>query len=33
MYVYFSKKTILQLQNSRILTEQFVAAKLRQGSE
>ena len=31
--LFFEKKTILQLQDSRILTEQFVAAKLRQGSE
>ena len=34
MYVYFrKKKTILQLQDSGILTEQVVAAKLQQGSE
>ena len=32
MYAYFSK-TILQFQDSGILTEQFVAAKLQQGSE
>ena len=31
--LFSKKKTILQLQDSGILTEQVVAAKLQQGSE